>query len=155
MSITHEHHNTSWNKDDVLETLSYPGGFLPEQALEEALKHYDDIKAELYAAIKLSPDEVKTLEALHNKQYSLKFFAIYLAAEQCDGDAFLPIHHYFATHGPSAWNPLGKMTGGDLSASLTAICQGDIHIKPKDVCFDGMDGYAHMSFRGALESCKP
>jgi len=141
----------SWNKDEVLETLSHPGAFLPKDALDEAQHHYDEIKAELHAAIRLAPDEVKTLEALHNKEYSLKFFAIYLAAEQCDGDAFAPMHEYFSTYGADAWKPLGKMTGGNLAEALTAICRGDIKVEKGDIRFDGMDGYAHIAFCDALD----
>jgi len=146
-----EYNTMSWNKDEALVTLSYPGGFLPQDGLEEALYHYDDIKAELYAAIRLAPDEVKTLEALHNKEYSLKFFAIYLAAEKCDGDAFAPMHEYFSTCGADAWKPLGKMTGGNLADALRAICRGDIKVEKDEVCFDGMDGYAHIAFCDALD----
>jgi len=136
----------SWNKDELLETLTFPGGFLPQDGLDTALEHYDEIKADLYAAIQRSPEDVKAIEAIHNKEYSLKFFAMYLVAEKQDADAFEYIHQYFSIHGGNAWTCIGKMKTADLTQVLAALWHGDIKAKKDTFSLDGMDPYAYIAF---------
>jgi len=140
----------NWNNDELLAELSFPGGFLPKDALEEAQHRYDEIKIELFTALNLSPDGVKTLETTHNKEYSLKFFAMYLAAQKRDVDAFAPIYKYFAAYGEKSWECLGNMTSGDLVQVLTAVYHGDVRAMNDEVDLDGMDSFARVAFSDVL-----
>lgn len=134
------------NNAALLAKLSYPGGTLPEDALDEALHRYNEIRHELYAAMRLAPDKVNALETEHNGEYSLKFFAMYLAAEKGDAEAFAPIHEYFSTYGEKAWKYLGKMTSGNLVQVLTEISSVDSRKMRKGVPLDGMDAHARIAF---------
>jgi len=137
-----------WNDGELLAALSFPSGGLPQDALDAALCRYDEIKDQLYAAIKLGPDDVEALEKEHNKEYTLKFFAMYMAAEKHDIDAFAPMHEYFSTAGEKAWKYLGKMTSGNLVEVLSSVCATGVN--QAEINLDGMDAYARIAFSDAL-----
>ena len=90
-------------------------------------KRYDELKAELHTALKLSPDEIESIEDAAEEKYMLKFFAMYLAAEKRDNDSFPLILNFFATYAERAWNSLGNMSTRDLGRILASVCHGDVN----------------------------
>ena len=140
----------NWSEKDIITSLSYPGDHLPEDALHEAIRRYDRIRDELHAALKLSPDEIKYMEEAAGKSFKLKFYAMYLAAEQRDADTFPLIRDYFTTHGEQAWDSLGNTSTRDMARILASVCNGDAAALKFAVELDGMDSFARMSCLDAL-----
>lgn len=139
----------TWTNDEIIASLSYPSTHLPEDALSEAIKRYDEIKDKLYAALKLSPDEVEAIEADSEEDYMLQFFAMYLAAEKRDTAAFPLIRDFFAEYGEAASELAGDMVCEHLDRILASICDGAETLKVA-ANLPGLDTWARCAFFGAL-----
>lgn len=135
---------------ELITSLSYPGDCLPEDALCEAIKRYDDIKAELHTALKLSPDEIDSIEDAAEEKYMLKFFAMYLAAEKRDNDSFPLILNFFATYAERAWDSLGNISTRDLGRILASVCHGDVNALKSAIILEDMDNFARIACFDAL-----
>lgn len=140
----------SWSQEELIASLSYPGDYLPEDALHEAIRCYDEIKDELHAALKLSPAEIKNLEEVAEEEYKLKFYAMYLAAEKRDTDAFPVIRDYFATQGEQAWDSLGNISTRDMGRILASVCNGDACALKSFAESNGVDSFARISCLDAM-----
>ncbi len=118
--------------------------------MHEAITCYDDIKMELHAALKLSPDAINNIEEAAEAEYKLKFYAMYLAAEKRDADAFPVIRDYFTAQGESAWESLGNISTRDLGRILASVCNGDADALKSFAELEGMDSFARMSCLNAM-----
>jgi len=147
----------NWTNEKMIAALSYPGDCLPEDALSEALNRYDDIKQELHAALQLSPDEIIAKEAEADDGYMLPCFAMYLAAEKQDADAFPLICDFFAQYGKAADDVSGDMVCEHLDRILASVCQDAEAIKsaaelpglstwPRSACFGALAILFHQGF---------
>jgi len=139
----------SWSNEEIIASLRYPGKLLPEDALREAIRHYDDIKPELYAALKLSPEEVKAVEADNEDGYMLQFFAMYLAAEKRDATVFPMIRDFFNEYGEDACEINGDMVCEHLDRILASLC-GDAETLKAAAKLPGLDIWARSAFFSAL-----
>jgi len=140
----------SWSKEELIASLSYPGDYLPEDALREATRRYDEIKPELHAAMKLSPDEIESIEADAEEDYMLQFFTMYLAAEKRDTDAFPLIRDFFAKYGEAACEITGDLVCEHLDRILASVCGGDAEALKNAAGLPGLDSWARGAFFGAL-----
>jgi len=113
---------------ELLSLITCVGDYLSIDILHEAIKRYDDIKLELHAALKLSPDDIENIEDTADNDYMLKFLAMYMAAEKRDTDAFPLIVNYFTTHEDQAWNSLSEMSPVDLGSILASVCDADAEL---------------------------
>jgi yecA family protein len=139
----------NWTAEEIIASLSYPGNHLPEDALNEAIKRYDEIRDELHAALKLSPDAVESIEADSEEDYMLQFFAMYLAAEKRDTAAFPLIRDFFAEYGEAASEIAGDMVCEHLDRILASICD-DAEMLKDAANLPGLDTWARSAFLGAL-----
>ncbi len=134
----------------IIQALSFPGDTLPGDALRNAIKHYDDIKPALHASLKLSINEIKNIKESAEEGYKLKFYAMYLAAETRDTDAFPLIRDYFSTQGEQAWDCLGNISTRDMGRILASVCNGDACALKSFAELDGMDSFARISCLDAM-----
>jgi len=134
---------------ELIASLSYSGDELPKDALSEAIRHYEDIKPELHAALRLSPDEIIALETGSDNDYMLQFFAMYLAAEKRDNDAFPLIRDFFAKYGDAADEISGDMVCEHLDRILASVCQDPDALKSAAE-LPGLSLWPRCAFYGAL-----
>ncbi len=138
----------SRSKQELIAALSYPGGALPEDALREAIERYGEIRPELHAALRLAPDEIRDREA--NGIYMLQFYAMYLAAQRRDADAFPLIRDFFAEHGEAACEVTGDLVTEHLHRILASVCADDPEALRDAVALPGLDPWARIAFFEAL-----
>ncbi|MDX8406393.1 MAG: UPF0149 family protein [Mariprofundus sp.] len=139
-----------WNKQDTIASLSFPGAWLPEDALYEAIKHYDEIQPELHDALRLSPDAIQALEVEPEADYMLQFFAMYLAAAVRDRAAFPLICDFFTRYGEAATDITGDLVVEHLDRILASLCEDDADLLKAAAELPGMDDWTRAAFFGAL-----
>ncbi|MDQ6993254.1 MAG: UPF0149 family protein [Mariprofundus sp.] len=140
----------SWNRDDTLAVLSFPGADLPAYELGMAVEHYEEIREVLHGALKLSPDAIEAIELEAEEDYMLQFFAMYLAAAVRDKDAFPLIRDFFAAHGSAAATICGDMISEHLDRILFSICNEDAEALKLAVDLPGLDEWVRVAFISAL-----
>jgi len=140
----------NWNREKLIASLRYPGDFMTTDTLREALHHYDDIKPELHEALKLSPNEVATLESPEGEEYELKFFALFLAAEKRDADAFPLILNYFTNYNDQAWQSLGNICPTDVGRILASVCYADVNTLKATIDNDQLIEFLRLACLDAL-----
>jgi len=129
--------------------LSSPGDILPVDALHKAIKHYDEIKPALYAAIKWIHEDIEALDAQDDDNYMLQIFAMYLAAEKRDGDAFPLIRDFFAQYGEAADEATGDLCCEDLDRILASVCQDGEALKSAAE-LPGLSRWPRIAFFAAI-----
>jgi len=111
----------SWNKEQCIQSLSFPEDELPTAALTEALAHYQELKEDLHQAISLSPDEINRLSKEKGIDYLLQFYAFYIVAEKRDEQALPLICSFLAKHGQAAAELLGDLVTEHLDKILASV----------------------------------
>jgi len=134
----------------LIEKLTYAEELLQTDALNEAAESYDLIKDELHAAIRLAPSTVKKLEAASGREYALKYFAMFLAAENRDKETFSLIINFFASYDQDAWDCLSEITTRDAGRILASVFPGNINTLKAAVELPGMNSFARISCFDAL-----
>jgi len=140
----------TWPNEKIIAALRYPGDCLPEDALNQALECYDDIKQELHAALKLRPDAIETIEDPAKEEYKLKYYAMYLAAEKRDTEAFPLIRDYFTTPGEQEWDSLGNISTRDMGRILASVCNGDAGALKSFAESSDVESFARISCLDAM-----
>jgi len=135
---------------NLIDKITYVEEILQTEALEDASENYDRIKEKLHAALMLDPDSIRALEARSGREYSLKYFAMFLAAENRDVEAFPLIINFFAAYDQAAWECLNEITTRDMGRILASVCTGNISALKNTVELPKMNSFARIACFDAL-----